>query len=74
MLIRWGIEQAERDGVPVYLEAGIMGKPVYERFGFTQVGDLLEVDLKAGGGQGVFVMCKMGYFPQRKGAENTGRA
>ncbi|KAL1601664.1 hypothetical protein SLS60_006579 [Paraconiothyrium brasiliense] len=65
MLIKWGIEQAERDGVPAYLEAGVMGRPVYERYGFVQVGELLEVDLKQGGGEGVFVMCKMGYFPRR---------
>jgi GNAT superfamily N-acetyltransferase len=64
ILIRWGMEQAERDGVPAYLEAGVMGKPIYERYGFVQVGELLEVDLKEGGGEGVFVICKMGYFPQ----------
>jgi GNAT superfamily N-acetyltransferase len=66
MLIRWGVEQAERDGMPAYLEAGVMGRPIYERYGFIQVGELLEVDLKEGGGEGVFVMCKMVYFPQSK--------
>ncbi|KAK7187025.1 hypothetical protein DPSP01_005910 [Paraphaeosphaeria sporulosa] len=65
ILVKWGIEQAERDGVPAYLEAGVMGRPIYERYGFIQVGELLEVDLKEGGGEGVFVMCKMGYFPHQ---------
>jgi GNAT superfamily N-acetyltransferase len=64
MLIKWGIEQAERDQVPAYLEAGVMGKPIYERYGFVQKGDLLEVDLNKGGMDTVFVMCKMAYFPR----------
>ena len=64
MLIRWGIEQAEKEGVPAYLEAGVKGKPVYERLGFKQVGDLLEVDLREYGTQIPIVMCKMAYFPQ----------
>jgi GNAT superfamily N-acetyltransferase len=38
MLIKWGMEQAERHGVPAYLEAGVKGKPVYEKLGFGQVG------------------------------------
>lgn len=64
LLIRWGIEQAEREGVPAYLEAGVVGRSIYERYGFRQVGELLEVDLSEEGGEGVFVMCKMGYFPE----------
>ncbi|CAO2652742.1 Nn.00g021530.m01.CDS01 [Neocucurbitaria sp. VM-36] len=66
MLIRWGIEQAEKDQVPAYLEAGVMGKPAYERYGFVQIGDLLEVDLKEFGVDTVFTMCKMAYFPRKK--------
>jgi hypothetical protein len=64
MLIRWGMEQAEKEGVPAYLEAGVTGKPIYERLGFKQVGDLLEVNLREYGIQMTFVMCKMAYFPQ----------
>ncbi|KAL3459534.1 acyl-CoA N-acyltransferase [Aspergillus heterothallicus] len=33
-LLRWGIEEAERLGLPLYLEATEEGRPVYERFGF----------------------------------------
>lgn len=68
MLIRWGIEQAEKDGVPAYLEAGVMGKQIYEKLGFRQVGTLLEVNLREYGMQMTFVMSKMGYFPQEKEA------
>ena len=63
LLIRWGIDQAEKDSVPAYLEAGIMGRPIYERYGFVQVGDLLQVDLKNFGVDMIFTMCKMAYFP-----------
>ncbi|KAF2713087.1 hypothetical protein K504DRAFT_461664 [Pleomassaria siparia CBS 279.74] len=64
MLIKWGIEQAERDQVPAYLEAGVMGRPIYERYGFVQMSHLLEVDAKKFGVDAVFVMCKMAYFPR----------
>lgn len=63
ILIRWGMEQAEKEGVPAYLEAGVLGKPIYERLGFKQVGDLLEVDMREYGIETSIVMCKMGYFP-----------
>lgn len=69
LLIRWGIEQAEKDGVPAYLEAGVMGRPIYERYGFVQIGDLLDVDLKEFGIDTVFSMCKMAYFPQANAVE-----
>ena len=63
LLIQWGIEQAERKGVPAYLEAGVMGKPIYEKIGFRQVGELMELDLRPFGVETTFVMAKMAYFP-----------
>ena len=33
-LIRWGLEQADRDGVEAYIEASPVGAPIYERFGW----------------------------------------
>jgi GNAT superfamily N-acetyltransferase len=66
LLVRWGIEQAEKDHVPAYLEAGVMGMPLYERYGFVQVGDMLELDLKEFNVEIVFKMCKMAYFPRKK--------
>jgi predicted GNAT family N-acyltransferase len=72
LLIRWGIEQAEKDWVPAYLEAGVMGRPIYERYGFVQMGDLLEVDLKDFGFDTIFTMCKMAYFPPLIAKEGSG--
>ena len=66
LLITWGIEQAEKDRVPAYLEAGVMGRPIYERYGFVQIGDILDVDLKDFGVNTVFKMCKMAYYPRAK--------
>lgn len=44
MLIDWGVQQAERDRCLIGLEASDQGKPVYMRYGFEQVGDLIECD------------------------------
>ncbi|PSN69729.1 hypothetical protein BS50DRAFT_295224 [Corynespora cassiicola Philippines] len=71
LLIRWGIEQAEKDRVPAYLEAGVMGRPIYERHGFVQVGDLLQVELRDYGLDATFTMCKMAYFPRTMMEEGT---
>jgi hypothetical protein len=46
MLTRWGQEQAEKTGASAYLEAGVLGRPVYEKFGFQQAYELLRVDIK----------------------------
>lgn len=67
LLIRWGIEQAERCRVPAYLEAGVAGRPIYERYGFVQMGDLLEVDLREFDVDAIFEMSKMAYFPRSVG-------
>ncbi|KAF1945662.1 acyl-CoA N-acyltransferase [Clathrospora elynae] len=42
MLVRWGCERADEAGVEAYLEASIMGAPMYARHGFEAV---KEVDL-----------------------------
>ena len=63
LLIQWGIEQAEKQGAPAYLEAGVMGRPIYEKMGFRQVGELMELDLRPFGVETTFVMAKMAYIP-----------
>ncbi|EAU29938.1 predicted protein [Aspergillus terreus NIH2624] len=37
MLLRWGCDQADRDGLPVYIDASEAGVPVYEKYGFQVV-------------------------------------
>jgi len=37
MLLKWGLDAADRDGLPLYLEASQSGKPVYSRHGFIEV-------------------------------------
>ncbi|KAL9071450.1 MAG: hypothetical protein Q9161_004167 [Pseudevernia consocians] len=63
LLTQWGIQQAEKTGAPAYLEAGAMGKPIYEKVGFRQVGELMELDLRPFDVEATFVMAKMAYIP-----------
>ena len=66
LLIQWGIEQAEKRGAPAYLEAGVLGRPVYEKMGFWQVGELMELNLRPFGVEATFVMAKMAYLPNSR--------
>ncbi|KAH8663083.1 hypothetical protein BGZ60DRAFT_433096 [Tricladium varicosporioides] len=52
MLLRHGLEMTDREGKRAYIEATARGKVVYERLGFEVV-DLVEVDLRTWGGEGV---------------------
>lgn len=45
LLVKWGVEEADRRNVECYLEASPMGVPLYERYGFERVRDI-ELDLK----------------------------
>lgn len=67
LLIRWGMERSRESGVPAYLEAGVQGKPVYERFGFVVVGEERRVSLEGLGevymGLEEFVMANMKWDP-----------
>lgn len=47
-LVQWGCDKAAADGVPAYLEAGPMGKPLYAKLGFKEIG-VLHVDSKPWG-------------------------
>ena len=72
MLIDWGVERAQKDGVPAYLEGGAMGIPIYAKHGFQQIGDLMLLDLRPYGVDMDFVMAKMGFLPERKKEEQEG--
>jgi Acetyltransferase (GNAT) domain len=37
MLMKWGVERANEDGVECYLDANPDGKPVYEKYGFKEI-------------------------------------
>ena len=39
MLVKWGCELADRDGVAAYVDASKDGAPLYEKFGFVDVSE-----------------------------------
>ena len=39
MLIKWGVEQADRDGLECYIEASPDGLELYKRYGWEEVED-----------------------------------
>ena len=39
LLLKHGLEKADSLGLPVYLDCGVCGKPLYERHGFAIMGD-----------------------------------
>jgi len=51
MLMQWGVDMADELGLEGYLEATMMGKPLYEKFGF-QVVDKVRYDMKKYGKEG----------------------
>jgi hypothetical protein len=63
MLISWGAKQAEAEGVPAYFEASILGKPVYTKYGFKEVGEASHCDLKPNGLDVMFVIAHMAKLP-----------
>lgn len=64
MLIDWGVQKAREDKVPAFLEASSQGKPVYERCGFRQVGELVPWDMRPYGIDVVFNIAKMALLPE----------
>lgn len=50
MLVRWGCELADKAGVEAYVEASLMGAPMYARHGFVAAREL-ELDLVSYGGK-----------------------
>lgn len=37
MLLKWGAQEADKDGLRTYIEASEMGLPLYERYGYRTV-------------------------------------
>lgn len=50
MMLEWGLKEADRLGLPAYLEASPAGKPLYERYGFENVGEMT-MDVRPWGGE-----------------------
>ncbi|ORY10182.1 hypothetical protein BCR34DRAFT_588787 [Clohesyomyces aquaticus] len=50
MLVQWGCDQADANGVECYLEASPMGAPLYKRYGFRRVKEI-ELDVREFGGE-----------------------
>jgi GNAT superfamily N-acetyltransferase len=48
-LLRWGVELADREGLPIRLEATPYGLGLYEKFGF-ETKEKVELDLRPWGG------------------------
>ena len=51
MLLNLGLSKADSMGLPAFLEASPMGKPLYERFGF-QIKEVATFDLTKYGLEG----------------------
>lgn len=49
MLIKWGLAEADRLGLPSFLESSPAGRPLYEKYGFRTIATL-KVDLSPWGG------------------------
>ncbi|OCL06694.1 hypothetical protein AOQ84DRAFT_342958 [Glonium stellatum] len=41
LLVQWGIDIIDRDGLEAYVDASADGKPLYERFGFEQLREVV---------------------------------
>ena len=65
MLMKWGVERADADGLPCYVNAEEAAYALYRRFGFV---DLYEggIDLGKFGGDGVYRTMGMVRWPKGK--------
>ena len=52
MLIRPGLEAADKAGAQTYIEASPLGLPLYLRHGWEQVDEMV-IDLRPYGGEGI---------------------
>ncbi|OCL10895.1 hypothetical protein AOQ84DRAFT_336738 [Glonium stellatum] len=52
MLLKWGLDQADKAQLPSYLEASDMGRPLYEKLGYRPVKETF-FDLSKYGSEGI---------------------
>jgi hypothetical protein len=43
-LVRWGVDLADKEGLPTFLEASPMGYPVYRKHGYEDI-DVAELEI-----------------------------
>lgn len=51
MIMKWGAAEADRLGIPAYLEATEAGEPLYQKYGFAKDGTFT-IPLHKFGGEG----------------------
>lgn len=71
-LCRWGMDQAARDGVVVTLLASPMGRGVYPRLGFDELGTITAQVDGGGGRDNAFVCNGLGSEDARVGMSSMG--
>ena len=70
MCIRWGCEKADEMGVKCFVDASVLGYPLYKKRGFSVDVGTLEVDLEqydGGKGLGVQKWVAMMREPESRG-------
>jgi len=58
MLLKWGLQQADKHGKRIFVLASPEAKGLYEKHGFVSVGDVT-MDLEEYGAEGVYVQTAM---------------
>ncbi|KAI8938838.1 hypothetical protein NX059_004701 [Plenodomus lindquistii] len=70
MLVRWGCERADERGVECYVEASVVGAPLYARFGFQKVREMIVEVERFGRGEDVLLIIMV--RPAKWGRGNDG--
>ena len=59
MLVEWGVDAADRLGLPCWLQATPQGHGLYRKYGFVDVGKM-DIDMSKYGGEGIYrYMCML---------------
>lgn len=52
LLLQWGLDQADEQGVEIYLESSVAGRPLYEKFGLRTL-KVFDFDMAQLGYEGI---------------------
>ena len=53
MLVEWGLDMADREGLPCWLQGTPQGRGLYSKCGFKIVGNM-DIDMSKYGGEGIY--------------------